>query len=61
MGGYDEVQLPVEGTKITVENGKLRIPDNPIIGWIEGDGIGVDIPPPSLRVVDAAVETSLSR
>jgi len=56
MGGYDEVQLPVEGTKITVENGKLRIPDNPIIGWIEGDGIGVDITPPSLRVVDAAVE-----
>ncbi len=56
MGGYDKVQLPGEGTKITVEDGKLRIPDHPIIGWIEGDGIGVDITPPSLKVVDAAVE-----
>ena len=56
MGGYEKVQLPGEGTKITVEDGKLRIPDHPIIGWIEGDGIGVDITPPSLRVVDAAVE-----
>jgi isocitrate dehydrogenase len=55
MSGYDKVELPKEGTKITFQDGKLQIPDDPIIGWIEGDGIGVDITPPSLRVVDAAV------
>ncbi len=55
MSSYDKVQLPKKGTKITFQKGKLQIPDDPIIGWIEGDGIGVDITPPSLRVVDAAV------
>ena len=42
--------------KITFENGKLIIPDNPIINFIEGDGIGVDITPPTLKVIDAAVD-----
>lgn len=44
------------GEKITFENGKLVIPDNPIINFIEGDGIGVDITPPVIKVVDAAVK-----
>jgi len=42
--------------KIKFENGKLVIPDNPVINFIEGDGIGVDITPPTLKVIDAAVE-----
>lgn len=43
------------GTKITVENGKLQVPNNPIIPFIEGDGIGPDIWAASVRVFDAAV------
>lgn len=42
--------------KITMVNGKLNVPNNPIIPYIEGDGIGVDIWPPSQKVFDAAVE-----
>jgi len=42
--------------KIIFENGELKIPDNPIIAFIEGDGIGVDITPPVLKVIDASVE-----
>lgn len=42
--------------KITIENGKLQVPDNPIIPFIEGDGTGVDIWPASKLVLDAAVE-----
>ena len=43
------------GETITLENGTLNIPNNPIIHYIEGDGIGVDISPVMIRVVDAAV------
>lgn len=46
----------MSGTKITVENGKLNVPNDPIIPFIEGDGIGVDIWAASVRVLDAAVE-----
>ena len=49
-------QIPADGAKITIENGKLRVPDNPVIPYIAGDGIGVDISPVMLEVVDAAVE-----
>ncbi|WP_340114138.1 NADP-dependent isocitrate dehydrogenase [Maribellus mangrovi] len=42
--------------KIKIVNGKLIVPDNPIIPFIEGDGIGKDITMPSQRVIDAAVE-----
>ena len=42
--------------KITIENGKLQVPDNPVIPFIEGDGTGVDIWPASKLVIDAAVE-----
>ena len=44
------------GSKITIENGKLQVPDNPVIPFIEGDGIGPDIWAASVRVFDAAVE-----
>ena len=49
------IEIPPEGAKITIENGKLRVPDNPVIPCIGGDGIGVDIAPVMLEVVDAAV------
>jgi isocitrate dehydrogenase len=44
------------GTKIQFKNGQLVVPDDPIIPFIEGDGIGVDIWAASVRVIDAAVE-----
>jgi isocitrate dehydrogenase len=44
------------GQKITLENGKLNVPNNPIIPFIEGDGTGPDIWASSVRVIDAAVE-----
>ncbi len=42
--------------KIQMKNGKLQVPDNPIIPYIEGDGVGVDITPVMMKVVDAAVQ-----
>ncbi len=56
MVNYQKLVPPKEGQKITVTNGKLNIPDNPIIPFIEGDGTGVDIWRASVRVLDAAVE-----
>ncbi len=51
------VQVPADGEKITVEHdNKLRIPDNPIIPFIEGDGTGPDIWRATIRVLDTAVE-----
>lgn len=44
------------GTKVTIENGKLNVPNDPIIPFIEGDGIGPDIWAAAVRVFDAAVE-----
>ena len=46
----------MSGQKITIANGKLNVPDNPIIPFIEGDGTGADIWAASVRVFDAAVE-----
>ncbi len=46
----------MSGSKITINNGKLNVPDNPIIPFIEGDGIGPDIWAAAVRVFDAAVE-----
>jgi len=46
----------MSGTPITMENGELIIPNDPIIHFIEGDGIGVDITPVMINVVNAAVE-----
>ena len=46
---------PAGGAKITIANGKLTVPDNPIIPFIEGDGTGPDIWRASVRVFDAAV------
>jgi len=55
--GYKKIQVPAVGEKITVNpDHSLNVPDQPIIPYIEGDGIGVDISPVMIKVVDAAVE-----
>ena len=46
----------MSGSPITMENGSLNVPNNPIVYFIEGDGIGVDITPVMIEVVDAAVD-----
>jgi isocitrate dehydrogenase len=51
-----KIVVPADGAKIHIENGKLVVPDNPIIPFIEGDGTGPDIWRASVRVLDAAVE-----
>jgi len=53
---FDKIVVPSTGEKITVSDGKLNIPDNPIVMLIEGDGIGYDIMTASIRIWDAAVE-----
>ncbi|WP_104640686.1 isocitrate dehydrogenase (NADP(+)) [Helicobacter bizzozeronii] len=50
------LSLPTEGEAISVKDGKLHVPNHPIIPFIEGDGIGVDITPVMRKVVDAAVQ-----
>ncbi len=53
---YDKIVVPDTGEKITFTNGKMNVPDNPILLFIEGDGIGYDIMTASKRIWDAAVE-----
>lgn len=54
---YQKIQLPTNGHKITINNdNSLNVPNDPIIPFIEGDGIGVDITPVMRKVVDAAVK-----
>ncbi len=56
MATYQHIQIPTEGSKISVNADKtLNVPDQPIIAYIEGDGTGLDITPVMLKVVDAAV------
>ena len=54
---YDKIQVPAEGGKISmVEYGHLDVPNNPIIPFIEGDGVGPEITAAMIKIVDAAVE-----
>ncbi|MBT8058466.1 MAG: isocitrate dehydrogenase (NADP(+)) [Gammaproteobacteria bacterium] len=53
---YRHVRFPESGDKITVSDNRLVVSDNPILGFVEGDGIGPDITRAALRVWDAAVE-----
>lgn len=56
---YQHIKVPANGEKITVNaDNTLNVPNNPIIPYIEGDGIGVDVSPVMIKVVDAAVEKS---
>src|SRR5246127_1435154 len=50
-----KVAPPAQGAKIAIQEGKLRVPENPVIPFIEGDGTGPDIWRASVRVMDAAV------
>jgi isocitrate dehydrogenase len=53
---YSKLVVPPDGERITVRDGKLHVPDNAILLWIEGDGIGPDIMRASKRIWDAAVQ-----
>lgn len=53
---YKHIIVPEGGQKITIQGGKLQVPDNPIVPFIEGDGIGPDLWRAAVRVFDAAVE-----
>ena len=57
---YKYIKVPETGEKISYNNGKMNVPNNPIIPFIEGDGIGPDIWAASQRVLDAAVEKAYS-
>ncbi len=57
---YQHIQIPVAGEKISVSDKKLRVPDNPIIPFIEGDGTGPDIWRAARSVFDFAVEKTYS-
>lgn len=53
---YQHIKVPINGKKIRVNaNNSLSVPDNPVIPFIEGDGIGIDITPVMRKVVDAAI------
>lgn len=56
MAQFEKFALPTEGEQITIDNGILQVPNNPIIPFIEGDGTGRDIWKASKRALDAAVE-----
>lgn len=56
MAQFEKFPQPTEGEKITLVDGKLQVPDHPILPFIEGDGTGPDIWRASRRVFDAAVE-----
>ena len=55
---YKKIKVPKKGNKISYKDGKILVPDNPIIPYIEGDGIGVDITPPMIKVVNEAVKVA---
>ncbi len=60
MPNFEKYELPTAGEQITIDNGTLQVPNNPIIPYIEGDGTGRDIWKASVRVLDAAVEKAYS-
>jgi isocitrate dehydrogenase len=57
---YKKIKIPKKGEKISYKKGVLTVPDNPIIPFIEGDGIGVDITSPMIDVVNQAVKIAYS-
>ncbi len=59
--GYQKIVVPADGSKITVNADlSLNVPNHPIIPFIQGDGIGIDITPTMKRVVDAAIQKAYS-
>ena len=53
---YKHIKVPKKGEKVIVSDGKVKVPSNPIIPFIEGDGIGTDITPAMIAVVDESVK-----
>jgi isocitrate dehydrogenase len=53
---FDRINVPESGEKVSVREGRLTVPDHPILLWIEGDGIGPDIMSASRRIWDASVQ-----
>jgi len=53
---YKNITVPANGETINIKNGTLTVPNNPVVTYIEGDGIGVDVTPVMLKVIDAAVD-----
>ncbi len=53
---YKNIRIPEQGEKISIQDGKMVVPENPILGYVEGDGIGPDITRACLRMWDAAIE-----
>ncbi len=60
MSRKSHIKVPASGERIKIKNKKLVVPDNPIMPFIEGDGIGPDISKAALRVLDAAVKKAFS-
>ncbi|MHB9094595.1 MAG: isocitrate/isopropylmalate family dehydrogenase, partial [Eubacteriales bacterium] len=60
MALFEKYDMPKAGEKITFQKGKLDVPDNPVIPFIEGDGTGPDIWAAGSRVLDAAVAKAYS-
>ncbi|MEQ8207025.1 MAG: NADP-dependent isocitrate dehydrogenase, partial [Woeseia sp.] len=59
---YDHIKVPTDGSPITINpDHSLNVPDFPIIPFIEGDGIGIDVTPVMLDVVNAAVERAYGK
>jgi len=56
MAAFESLKPPTEGGRIEIQNGKLHVPDQPVVPFIEGDGTGRDIWRASKRVFDASVE-----
>ncbi|MDC9714759.1 MAG: NADP-dependent isocitrate dehydrogenase [Gammaproteobacteria bacterium] len=52
------IHMPVDGEKITFKNGIIQVPDQPIVAYIEGDGIGKDVSPVMKKVIDAVVSSA---
>src|SRR5437899_725486 len=55
MANYEKVKVPSDGARIDYKNGKLVVPDNPVIPYFEGDGTGPDIWKATQNVLDSAV------
>ena len=54
---YQHIEIPESGAKVTINTDfTLNVPNNPVIPYIEGDGIGVDITPVMISVIDAAIK-----
>jgi len=57
---YKHIEVPEDGKKISYKDGQIQVSDHPIVGLIEGDGIGTDITPVMLKVIDKIVDKAYS-